>query len=111
MNTLMGEAEIAVEGRTVRLKLTLDALARIEETLGVTSLAELAVGLSNLSASQLLRVLDILARAAGGDGSEIAGRVINLRDALSTLAKLFRGLLGMEAPGKPTTDMTDGAVG
>ena len=60
----MTDAEITVDGHPIRLRMTLSALAQIEESLGASTLPELMTRLANPSAGQLLVLLRTLARAA-----------------------------------------------
>ncbi len=64
-NPRRSEAVIEADGAPVTLRLTLAALAEIEEAFGAPDLPALAEALATPSAGQLARVLVAMARAAG----------------------------------------------
>ncbi|WOI53997.1 GTA-gp10 family protein [Parvularcula sp. LCG005] len=113
MTSLRSEAHIDVDGVKLPLKLTLGALSEIEEALGIDTLTDLAFRLGNPSAAELIRILGILAKAAGDEDSDrrVRNGTINLREALGAIAMLFREILTGEAPGKPILGPTAGAAG
>lgn len=113
MNKLRSEAVIHVDERAVPLKLTLGALAQMEEALGAKTLVELVAKLANPSASQLILIINIMAKAAGGSGDEISLQKgdLNLREAMGVISTLFQALMAGEVPGKPSPTTRDGGPG
>lgn len=98
-----GEAEILVNGEPKRLRLTLGALAELEETLGGGDFGALRARLASPNARDLLLILNAL--IAGG-GAPIAFEVLKRADidfaaAARAIAETFRGLAGEDGPGKP----------
>lgn len=65
MNGIRGEVSLEAGGRTLRLCLTLGALAEIETALGVSSLAQLEERLTRLSTVDLVALTLALARGGG----------------------------------------------
>ena len=110
---MRGETEIAVGDVSVRLRLTLAALAELEAALGVQTITDLVARLVNPSAGQLLTALKILAQHGGCEGVEAVfdGAPINLRSALSALSLLFREVVTDELPGKSAPPANAGARG
>lgn len=103
---------IKVDGRDVPLKLSLGALAEIEEALGVQTLTALAERLASPSAGQLLLILKAMARAGGApDPERIAAGRVCLKEIMAALALLFREILEGEAPGKASAAGRDGEAG
>lgn len=117
MSAPNSDAVLMVEGQAVPLRLSLRALAEVEDALGASTLFDLAAKLGNPSAHQLLSIVTILALAAAPNdereavSQKLSNASINLADILSVLSRLFTNLLTQEAPGKPTRAGTDGAVG
>lgn len=91
-NHARGEVIIEIDGRAVRLCLTLGALAELEAAFDVVSLAELGERLAHLTAADLLTVLAALARG-GGDAmsvAELAAANIDPKAAAFAVAEAFR---------------------
>lgn len=78
-NRHRAEAEILIEGRPCRLRLTLQALAEIERAFGVNGIEALGQRLSagGLGAGDLVTLLGALLRAGGTDIADgaLAGRI------------------------------------
>ncbi|MEZ5957923.1 MAG: GTA-gp10 family protein [Hyphomonadaceae bacterium] len=91
-NRARGEVLLAVDGRDLRLCLTLGALAELEAAFDVISLAELAERLAHLTAADLIVVLAALAKGGGETLStaELAGARIDPKAAASAVAEAFR---------------------
>jgi hypothetical protein len=103
---------IEADGAPVTLRLTLAALAEIEEAFGAPDLPALAEALATPSAGQLARVLVAMARAAGHPNADgLASADVNLREVMAALTLLFRELLTGEAPGKPSPRRSAGEAG
>ena len=66
-NAMRGEVDVLVDGRTVTLRLTLGAVAELEQALGADSLVGLVerVERGGLSAADVLKVLEAGFRGAG----------------------------------------------
>ena len=112
MNPVRSEAVLEVDGAPVTLRLTLAALAEIEEALEADSLPDLALRLSKPTAGQLLLVLRAMARAGGmRDVTRLGEGSVCLRDVMAAVTLLFRELLTGEVPGKPTPGASAGAAG
>ena len=62
-----GDAQLVIDGEPHTLRLTLGALAEIEESLGEGSLPDLAKRLEAPRAGDLLRILHALLRGGGAD--------------------------------------------
>lgn len=105
---LPDEAEIVVNGERKRLRLTLGALAEIEDAFG-GDFEALRARLKNPRVSDLLMILHAL--IAGG-GAPLALDALKASDidfaaAAAAVAKAFR-CLSQEAPGKPAEKKRDG---
>ena len=92
MNGARGEIEVLIAGRSVRLCLTLGALAEIETGLGVEGLAGVAERMRALSATDLMVVLAALLRGGGEVGAVI--EVIEPREAAEAIARAFAAAAG-----------------
>jgi hypothetical protein len=91
-NRARGEVLLEIDGRAVRLCLTLGALAELEAAFDVASLSELGERLAQLTASDLLLVLAALT-AGGGEAMNTAQLVaarIEPRAAAAAVAEAFR---------------------
>ena len=111
-NPHRSEAVVMVGATPVTLRLSLAALAEIEEALGATSLVDLAERLTRPSAGQLLGILRAMARAGGaGDLGIIEDGTVSLREVMAAVTLLFREMLTGEAPGKPMAPATAGGAG
>lgn len=114
---MSGTVTLRVGRADIPVRLTLSALAEIEEALGVDTLADLVARLVNPSAAQLIAILRVLARAGapGPEGEEAAGMIgnaqLNLREVLSVLSSLFKDLMGPDVPGKQKGGTVAGAGG
>ena len=97
-NKARGEVLLHVDGRAVRLCLTLGALAELESAFGVGSLPELAERLTALSASDLVVVLAAL--TAGGDErmsvADLVAAKIDPRAAAAAVAEAFHAAFDAE---------------
>jgi len=91
MNAARGECEIVIDGASHILCLTLAALAELETLFGCQNLDELHVRIKNLSASELMKVLDVLLRAGGSAVS--VDRVLP-KVAAVAVSEAFRAGLG-----------------
>ena len=112
MNPHRSEAIVTVGGAPVTLRLTLAALAEIEEALGAEDLTDLAKRLARPSAAQLSLILRAMARAGGApDPGAVAGGAVCLREVFAAVTLLFREVLTGEAPGKPKPAPSDGEAG
>ncbi|MEM6648689.1 MAG: GTA-gp10 family protein [Pseudomonadota bacterium] len=113
MTKMKSEAVVHVDDTPLPLKLTLGALAEMEEALGADTLAELAVKLANPSAGQLMLILRIMGKAAGE--GEATARLdqgsVNLREAIGAVSRLFQDLMAGQAPGKPPLESDAGKGG
>lgn len=90
-NEARGETLLEIDGRAVRLCLTLGALAELEAALELSSIAELGARLAALTANDLLLVIAAL---AGGGGeprtsAELAKADIAPRAAAEAVARAF----------------------
>lgn len=100
-----GEAEIVIDGERRRLRLTLGALAEIEETVGGGDFEALRARLATPNAADILAILHALL-AGGGEAISVEAlrrADIDLAAAARAIADAFGGL-GEEpgqAPGKP----------
>ena len=111
-NPHRSEAVIVLGGAPVTLRLSLAALAEIEEALGASTLIDLAEKLARPSAGQLIAILRAVARAGGaGDLGAIEEGTVCLREVMGAVTLLFREMLTGEAPGKPTPSGRDGGAG
>lgn len=91
-NRARGEVLLAVDGRDMRLCLTLGALAELEVAFDVVSFSELAERLAHLTAADLIVVLAALAKGGGEARStaELASAHIDLKAAAAAVAEAFR---------------------
>lgn len=90
-NRARGEALIEIDGRPIRLCVTLGALAELEASFDVVSLADLGERLAHLTAADLIAVLAALAKG-GGDalsGTELCSARIDPKAAAIAVAKAF----------------------
>ena len=104
---------ILIDGRPVSLRLTLGALAEIEDALSAETLTDLVRLLANPSVRHILAILPILLRAAGARPEEILSGDpdVNLGDVMGAIAKLFRKLMEGSPPGKTLPAGSGGALG
>jgi hypothetical protein len=70
-NKARGEVLLAIDGRDVRLCVTLGALAELEAAFDVVSLSELGERLAQLNAADLITVISAL--SAGGGAARRGG--------------------------------------
>lgn len=91
-NRARGEVLLVVDGRALRLCLTLGALAELEAAFDVVSLAALGERLAHLTAADLITVLAALTRGGGEavSAAELAGACIDPRAAANAVAEAFR---------------------
>lgn len=91
-NRARGEVLLAVNERSVRLCLTLGALAELEAAFDVVSLAELGERLAQLTAADLVIVLAALAKGGGEAVSttDLMAARIEPKAAASAVAEAFR---------------------
>jgi hypothetical protein len=107
------QTTIEIDGEEVPLRLTLGALAEIEDALDVGTLAELATRLANPSVGQLIEIVSVLAHAAAPDfdRSRIRDGSVSLKQALGAVALLFREVLTGQLPGKRSPEASAGEAG
>jgi hypothetical protein len=74
-NRARGEVLLEVDGRALRLCLTLGALAELEAAFDVVSLTELAERLAHLTAADLIIVLAALSKLEMGIATVTEGKV------------------------------------
>lgn len=91
-NRARGEVLLAIDGRDVRLCLTLGALAELEAAFDVISLVELAERLSHLTAADLILVLAALSKGGGEaiSGADLLAAHIDPKAAAIAVAEAFR---------------------
>ena len=91
-NKARGEVPLEIDGRNVRLCVTLGALAELEAAFDVGSLGELGDRLARLTASDLIVVLSALS-AGGGEAlttAQLAAARIDAKAAAAAVAEAFR---------------------
>ncbi|MCR9079635.1 MAG: gene transfer agent family protein [Hyphomonadaceae bacterium] len=91
MNAARGETVLTVDGAEVPLCLTLGGLAELEHAFGCQSLTDLQLRLKHLSATELTKVLAILAKGAG---AKIAMERVAPLEAARAIADAFHAALG-----------------
>jgi hypothetical protein len=91
-NRARGEVLLEIDGREVRLCLTLGALAELEAAFDVMSLTELGERLARLTAADLIVVLAALARGGGEamSAAELCSAHIDAKAAAMAVAEAFR---------------------
>lgn len=91
-NRVRGEVLIDIDGRQVRLCLTLGALAELEAAFDAVSLVELGARLAQLTAADLIVVLAALSKGGGETlgAAELAAARIDPRAAAHAVADCFR---------------------
>jgi len=106
-NRQRGEVEAVIDGRRVTLRLTLGALAELEDALGAGDLAGLAERLAGgrLSAGDLIKVIGAGLRGAGHplDDDAVAATMPDggVRAAAAIAADLLAAAFGTGPPGPP----------
>lgn len=90
VNTARGEVALRLGRDSVRLCLTLGALAELESALGCDSISDLQVRLGRLGGGELLTVLDILVRAGGGPPAGVSLAAVHPGDAARAVGEAFR---------------------
>ncbi|MBB5518092.1 GTA-gp10 family protein [Amphiplicatus metriothermophilus] len=104
----MNDPVLIVNGEKARLRLTLGALARIEESLGAGGFSAMRARLSALSVGDLMLILHALLEGGGTRMSLEALRAadIDVGEAARAVAEAFRVLNpeGDGPPGKPAAD-------
>lgn len=98
-----GDVRIRINGEDKTLRLTLGALADIEDRLGGGDLPALQARLKNPRVADMIVILHALLT---GGGTPLAMEALkasdlDLADAASAIARAFEGLGGDGAPGKP----------
>lgn len=105
-----GDVTIQVNGEEKTLRLTLGALAEIEEKLGGGDLTALQSRLKNPRVSDIILILHAL--LAGGGAAltleALKASDLDLAQATRAIAKAFEALGGEETPGKPQADFASG---
>ena len=91
MNAARGECEIVIDGASHILCLTLAALAELETLFGCQNLDELQARIKNLSASELMKVLEVLLRAGG---AAVSTDHVLPKAAAEAVSEAFRAALG-----------------
>ncbi len=93
-----GDAMLTVDGAPVTLRLTLGALAEIEDRLGGGDFSELARRLEKPGVGQLLTLIEALSAGGGRrlSAHDLSTAAIDLADAARAVAKAFAAL----APGE-----------
>ena len=91
-----GDSEIIINGEAKILRLTLGALAALEETLGEGDFARLQKKLETPRVGDLLLILQALLQGGGARLSieALKGADIDLADAARAIAEAFRTLKG-----------------
>lgn len=91
-NRARGEVVLAINGRPVRLCLTLGALAELEAAFDVISLADLAERLAHLTAADLIIVLAALSKGGGEaiSAAELMTAHVDPKAAAIAVAEAFR---------------------
>lgn len=109
-----GEAALSIDGRRVRLRLTLGALADLEDRLGGGDFEALTARLASPRVADLLILVAALARGGGDpiDEEALKASDLDLAAAASAVAAAFRAL--GDEPGKPSRQgqgPSPGAIG
>ncbi len=90
-NKARGEALLTIDGRSVRLCVTLGALAELEAAFDVASLGELGERLAHLTAADLITVVSALSACDERlTPAQIAGALIDPKAAAKAVAEAFR---------------------
>lgn len=91
-NRARGEVLLEIDGRPIRLCLTLGALAELEAAFDVVSLSELGARLAHLSAADIAVVIAALAKGGGEavSAADVCAARIDPRAAASAVAEAFR---------------------
>jgi hypothetical protein len=84
-NTIRGESSFIANGEKFLMRLTLGALAEIEDGLGLSSLGDIAARLKQLATSDLATVAAALLRGGGHDVT--AADVMRLPTDLGTVVR------------------------
>ena len=84
-NTIRGETSFIANGEKFLMRLTLGALAEIEDGLGLSSLSDIAARLKQLATSDLATVAAALLRGGGHDVT--AADVMRLPTDLGTVVR------------------------
>ncbi|MEO1037926.1 MAG: GTA-gp10 family protein [Pseudomonadota bacterium] len=94
-NPQRGETCLLIDDQSRRLRLTLGALAQMEEALGVDGFAALGARLRSLSAGDLVHILDALLAAGEGEGApDPRTAQLDPTEAANAVARLFAEALG-----------------
>ena len=90
-NKIRGDAELAVAGKRYTMRLTLGALAEIEDGLNIASLSEIGTRLKSLATSDIAIVASALLRGGGHDISadEIMSLDVELGAIVRAIAEAF----------------------
>jgi hypothetical protein len=91
-NKARGETLLTIDGRNVRLCVTLGALAELEAAFDVVSLSELGERLTQLTASDLIIVISALTGAGEAHltPAQIAAAQVDAKAAARAVADAFR---------------------
>lgn len=103
MSVHPGDADILIDGRLHRLRLTLGAVVAMEEALGGGDFEALRKRLKSPSAADLILILHALL-AGGGERMALdilKASDVDFREAARAIASAFRALGEEGEPGKP----------
>lgn len=92
VNAARGEVLLEVDGRRVRLCVTLGALAELEAAFDVGSFAELGERLARLTAADLITVISALSAGGGSalGAADLWAARIDAKAAAEAVAEAFR---------------------
>ena len=98
-NRARGEAELEAGGRIFRLRLTLGALAEIEDGLSLNDLSEVEARLKKLRAADLAIVVAALVRGGGQEMTPV--EALNLQADLEDVVRAVTNAFGTSGEAKP----------
>ncbi|WP_420431589.1 GTA-gp10 family protein [Hyphobacterium sp.] len=93
MNPARGEVPLMIDGDRRTLCLTLGALAEIEAGLGCDGFAALGMQLKQLTAADLVLVVQALLKGGEGVSADLSGARIDPADAARAVADCFEAAL------------------
>jgi hypothetical protein len=98
MTGFQHDCDVTIGDKTYPVRLTLGALAEIEEALETRDLAQLAGRLANPAATDLLIILAALLRAGGSTISveQLKKEELNLPEVIKTIVNAFSAIMTQE---------------
>ncbi len=90
-----GDVALIVDEKPVNLRLTLGALAELEQRLNVPNIASLATRIASPAAADILVMLQVLSKA-GGTPLDPSTAPVNISEMMQAIASVFKKALAAQ---------------